>query len=168
MAKKLETPYPATKRGIPWEYKYIYVKGMLTTLLKGFLHQIREEYGGAVALNIYEKLNQRSKRIKKMGHTLKNVFKIEGNDIEAIMNVWEIFYELVGVEAIWLEVTKTIARIKITKCPWSTPDPKDISDWELNFNINVSKTINPKVTVERPTSMSAGDPYCEYIWKIEE
>ena len=168
MVKKLEAPYPATKRGLPWEIKYDYVRGMLTTLLKGFLYAVREKYGGPASLEIYELLEKKFDRLKIMTKHLIDVFKIEGNNIETIMTWWEIFYELVGVEATWLEVTKTIARIKITKCPWSTPDPKDISDWELNFNINVSKTINPEVTVERPKSMCAGDTYCEYIWKIEQ
>ena len=168
MAKKQETPYPATKRGIPCEFKYDYVLGMVTTLLKGFLYSIREKYGGPAALEIYGMLEKRFDRLKKMTNDLKDVFKIEGNDLEAIMTWWEIFYELVGVEATWLEVTKTYSRIKITKCPWSTPDPKDIINWEKNFNTIITKTINPKATVERPKAMCAGDPYCEYIHKIEE
>ena len=168
MAKKLEPPYPATKRGLPWEIKYDYVRGMLTTLLKGFLYTIREKYGGPASLEIYEMLEKRFDRLKNMAKDLKDVFKIEGNAIETIMTWWEIIYEIVGVEATWLEVTKTYSRIKITKCPWSTPDPKDISDWEMIFNSIISKVINPKVTVERPKAMCAGDPYCEYIHKLEE
>jgi len=164
----METPYPATKRGIPWEFKYIYVKGMVTTLFKGFMYVIREKFGAATALELAEKMWKFDDRNKKMAKTLKDVFNIEGNDIKAIMTLWEIFYELVGVEATWLEVTETSTRIKITKCPWSKPDPKDISDWEQIFNTIVSKTINPKVTVERPKAMCAGDPYCEYIHKLKE
>ncbi len=66
-----------------------------------------------------------------------------------------------------LERSKTINRIKVTKCPWKT-EPKDISDWVLIFNNIVNKTINPKATLERPKAMCAGDSYCEYVWKIEE
>lgn len=168
MVKKRETPYPATKRGLPWEIKYNYVRGMLTTLLKGFLFSIREKYGGPAALEIYDMLEKKFDRIKDMSKFLREVFKIEGNDMETIMTWWEVFYELVGVEATWLEVTKTLTRIKITKCPWSTKDPEDINDWELRFNRIVSQTINPKVTVERPKAMCAGDPYCEYIWELEK
>ena len=168
MAKKLETPYPATKRGLPWEIKYNYVRGMLTTLFKGFMHEIREEYGAAGALKIYERFNQRSDRFKKMATTLKNVFNIEGDDIEAIMTWWEIFYELTGMEATWLEVTNTLARVKITRCPWSAPDPKDISSWSIINSRMINRAINPKATLERPKGMCAGDPYCEYVMKIEE
>ena len=168
MVKKRETPYPATKRGLPWEIKYNYVRGMLTTLFKGFMHEIREEYGAAEALKIYERLNQRSNRVKKMGRTLKDVFNIEGSDIDAIMRWWEIFYELVGIEATWLEVTKTYARVKITKCPWSTPDPKDISDWSIINSGMINQALNPKAATERPKGMCAGDPHCEYIFTIEK
>ena len=158
----------AKKMPIPWELKYNYMKGMLTTLFKSVLYEFREKYGAAAALEFVEGVWKREDRVKNMTTTLKEVFKIEGNDIEAIITLWEIFYELVGVEATWLEVTKTYTRIKITKCPWSTPDPKDISDWEMIFNSIISKVINPKVTVERPKAMCAGDPYCEYIHKLEE
>jgi len=168
MAKKLEPPCPATKRGLPLELKYKFVRGMLTTLFKGFMYAIREKYGAATALELAERMWNFDNRVKNMTHTILKVFNIEGNDIEALMTWWEIFYEHVGVEATWLEVTKTYARIKITKCPWSTPDPKDISGWEKIFNSLITKTINPKVTVERPKSMCAGDSYCEYVWKIED
>ena len=168
MAKKLETPYPATKRGLPWELKYKYVRGMGTTLLKGFMRAIRTKFDAATALELYEMVCKMDDRNKKMTMTLKDVFNIEGNDINTIMTWWEIFYELVGVEATWLEMTKTIARLKITECPWSTPDPKDINGWEIIFNSLITKTINPKATVERPKAMCAGDPYCEYVWRIEE
>jgi hypothetical protein len=141
---------------------------MVTTLFKGFMYTIREKFGAETALELAERMWKFDDRNKKMATTLKNVFNIEGNDIEAIMTLWEIFYELVGVEATWLEVTKTYTRIKITKCPWSTPDPKDVSDWEIHFNSIISKFINPKVTVERPKAMCAGDPYCEYIHKLAE
>ncbi len=45
---------------------------------------------------------------------------------------------------------------------------EDISDNSLILLDIIYKTINPKVTVERPKAMCAGDPYCEYVWKLEE
>ena len=168
MAKKLKPPCPATKKGLPWELKYKFVRGQMTTLFKGFMYVIREKFGAATALELAERMWKFDDRNKKMTTTLKDVFNIEGNDINTIMTWWEIFYELVGVEATWLEMTKTIARLKITECPWSTPDPKDINGWEIIFNSLITKTINPKATVERPKAMCAGDPYCEYVWRIEE
>ena len=153
---------------IPWELKYKFVQGMLTTLFKGFMYEIREECGAATALKIYESLNKRDDRIKKMTQTLKDVFKIEGNDAETIAQWNEIYSELTGIEGTWTERSKTISRVKVTKCPFKT-EPKDISGWSPNFLANiVVKTINPKATVERPKAMCAGDPYCEYIYKIEE
>lgn len=102
-----------------------------------------------------------------MTTTLKEVFKIEGNDLEAIFNWYNIFWELMGLEGSRLEQSPTLLRFKITKCAWQT-DPNDISDWVLIFFNIVVKTINPNVTVERPKGMCAGDPYCEYVYKLEE
>jgi hypothetical protein len=168
MAKNSELTYPAPKRGLPWELKFKFAQGQLTTLFKGIMNEIREKYGAAAALEIAEKVWKRENRVKKMVQTLKDVFRIEGNDIGAIQKWWEVYWELVGQEVTILEQSKTFTRSKITKCPWSTPEPKDINDWEKIFNSIVSKTINPKITVERPKAMCAGDPYCEYVWKIEE
>ena len=168
MAEKVEPPYPATKRGLPLEFKYQFVRGQLTTLFKGFMYVIREKFGAATALELAERMWLFDDRVKKMTELILNIFNIEGNDIKALMKWWEIFYEIVGVEATWLEVTKTYARIKITKCPWSTPDPKDISDWDIILPSVINKTINPKATVERLKAMCAGHPNCEYIHKIDE
>jgi len=156
------------KVAIPLELKYNYMKGMVTTLLKGFLYEIREEYGAAAALKLYERLNKRDDRIKKMTTTLKDVFKIEGNDMEAIAKWYDIYLEITGTEITRLELSKTFSR---TRCPmgcaWKTVY-KDISDWILIFFNEIVKTINPKATIERPIGMCEGDPYCEYIIRIEE
>jgi hypothetical protein len=151
---------------IPWELKYKFVRGMLTTLFKGFMYEIRERYGAASALEIHESLNKRDGRIKNTTQTLKNVFKIEGKDCETIREWFDIWWELLGIEFTWLERSKTIARFKVTKCPWKT-GYQDIGDWSFNlFNI-VAKTINPKTIFERPKAMCNGDPHCEYVYKIE-
>jgi len=168
MSKNRETPYPAPKMGLPWELKCKFARGQLTTLFKGVMHLLREKFGAEIALEIAEGFWKYKDRIKNMTNTLKDVFKIEGNDIEAIINWWNIWFEHVGIEATWLEVTKKNARYKVNVCPWSTPDPKDISGWSISFVNIIMKTINPKVTVERPKGMCAGDPYCEYVTKIEE
>jgi rhodanese-related sulfurtransferase len=110
---------------------------------------------------------KRADRVKNMANTLKEVFKIEGNDAEAIAKSREIIWELIGTDHTWLERSKTICRAKITKCAWQT-EPKDISDWPLIYNSIIAKNINPKASVERPKAMCAGDPYCEYIYRIEE
>lgn len=55
----------------------------------------------------------------------------------------------------------------MTKCPWKTKY-KDISDYTFIFAEIASKAINEKVTLERPKAMCEGDPYCEYVYKIEE
>ena len=168
MSKNKETPYPAPKRGLPWELKYKFVRGQMTTLFKGFMYAIREECGAATALKLAEKIWKIDNRVKKMVHTFLNVFKIEGNDLETVGEFWNIYWEITGIEATILEDTKTYSRIKITECPWSTPDPKDISDWCIIWADTVNKSINPKITNERLKGMCAGDPYCEYVTKMEE
>jgi len=85
MAKKMEIPYPAPKRGLPWELKYKFVSGMLTTLFKGFMYVIREKFGAATALELAERMWKFDDRLKNMTNTLKDIFNIEGNDIEALM-----------------------------------------------------------------------------------
>lgn len=44
----------AKKMPIPWELKYNYMKGMLTTLFKSVMYEFRERYGAAAALEFYE------------------------------------------------------------------------------------------------------------------
>ncbi len=154
--------------GLPWELKCKFARGQLTTLFKGVLHLLNERFGSVIALEIAEELWKYKDRIKNMTNTLKDVFKIEGNDIEAIVNWWNLWFEHVGIEATWLEVTSKIARWKINVCPWSTPDPEDISGWCVIFCSVIIKTLNPKATIERPKGMCAGDPYCEHVMRIEE
>ena len=158
MAKKVE---------IPWETKYKFAVGGYHAAIKGLLHLTREKYGADAALEIYERFCKEGDRVKNFTNTILEVFKIEGNDAEAIAKWYDIFYELTGMEGTALEKSETFLRVKVTKCPWKT-DYKDISDWDLNFADMVDKTINPKATVERPKAMCAGDPYCEFVHKIEE
>ena len=153
---------------IPLELKYDFAMRSYTFMLKAWLHVIREEYGAVEALRLYEKVCKIGDRTKSFTNTLLNIFKIEGNDAETIAKWWDIRWELIGGEVTWLERSKTISRIKVTKCPWSTPVPKDISDWDLIYINLVDKTINSKASAERPKGMCAGDPYCEIIHKIEE
>lgn len=168
MAKKLQPPYASPKRGLPWELKYNYVRGQMTTLFKGFLYAIREEYGAAAALKIVEKMWKFKDRVKNMVNTLLNVFEIEGNDVETLSEFWDVYWEIQGTEAIILERSKTSGRAKITKCPWSTPDPKDINIWCEIWVDTVSESINHKISNKRLKGMCAGDPYCEYVLKLEE
>jgi len=156
------------KVAIPWELKYDYMKGMLTTLFKSVMYEFREKYGGVAALEFYQGVWKRNDRVKNMVTTLKDVFKIEGNDIEAITKWFEIWWELQGVEGIIIERSNTINTVRFPKgCEWKT-EPRHISEWQLIFNNIVIKTINPKATVERPKAMCEGDPYCEYVYTIEE
>ena len=157
----------AEKVEIPLETKYKFAVGGYHSVLKGFMHAIREEYGAAAALKLYEKMSKEGDRVKNFANAITTVFKLEGNDAETIAKWQSIFSELTGIEYTWLERSKTLARVKVTKCPWKT-EGKDISDWPLIFLGISHKTINPKATIERPKGMCAGDPYCEYIYKIEE
>ncbi|WP_287583750.1 hypothetical protein [Candidatus Borrarchaeum sp.] len=155
------------KRVIPWELKYKFAMGGWAAYLKAYHYAIREKYGADAALEIYERISTMDDRAKKGTQTLLNIFNLEGNDIETIRKWWEIWWELIGIEGTWLEQSKTCLRNKITKCPYKT-EPKDISDWALIFCDINAKTINPKATCERPKGMCARDPYCEYVWIIEE
>ena len=158
----------AKKMVIPWELKYKWLKGAYTTLFKGWLYAVREEFGADTALKLYEKILKMGDRIKNMTYTLKDVFNIEGNDCETIGKWWEIYNELNGNERQILEMTKTLSRSRYPLgCAWKT-ELEDISDWMLFFCNIVNKTINPKATLERPKAMCAGDSYCEYVIKIEE
>jgi hypothetical protein len=168
MAKKLQTPCAAPKRGIPWELKHDFAMRGYTSGMKGLIYAIREKYGAAVALELYETVTKMGNRAKNFTNTIRTIFKIEGNDAEAIGQIYDIWAELTGQEVIILERSKTVNRSKYTKCPWSTPVPKDISGWTLIWRKAITKTINPKATLERPKAMCAGDSYCEYIVKIEE
>ena len=92
MAKDRETPYQAPKMGLPWELKCKFARGQLTTLFKGIMRLLREKYGPATALELAEGFWRYDDRIPKMTLHLKNIFKIEGNDLEAIINWWNIWF----------------------------------------------------------------------------
>jgi len=152
---------------IPWEVKYKFAVGGYHAVLKGFLEFVRDEYSGDAALKLYEKFCKENDRIKHLTEIILNAFKLEGNDAETMGKWMETWSELTGIESEWLEQSPTSWRSKVTECPWKTKG-KDISDWSLIFTDIVAKTINPKLTVERPKAMCAGDPYCDYIYKMEE
>jgi hypothetical protein len=155
------------KIGIPCEFKYeLALKGW-TSGYKGLLYAIREEYGAAAALKMYERVQHMDDRIKNLTNFIRTVFKIDGNDVETIAKWWDIWGEIVGLESTMLERSKTCLRRKITECPWKV-EYEDIGDYSLIFSNIVVKTINPKATHERVKGMCNGDPYCEYVTKIEE
>ena len=151
----------------PWELKYKYALGAWSTILKGFMYEIRERHGAAEALEIYKMFNKRYDRIKNMTNDIKDAFNIEGNDAETIEKWYDIWWELGGAEFTWFERSKTSVKQRISKRPFKT-DPIDINEWDLIFGNIVVKTINPKATIKRPKGMCAGDPYCEFVSKIEE
>ena len=157
----------AKKVFIPLDFKYDYAIRGYASILKAWLYVTREEYGAAAALKLYEKVCKIDDRVKRLTNSLLTIFKLEGNDAETIAKWFDIWWELCGMEYTWLERSKTIAVAKITKCVWKT-EPKDISDWGLSFLNIKTKTINPKITFQRPKAMCERDPYCEYVWKIEE
>jgi len=157
----------AKKISIPAEFICELAIGGWATTLKGFMYVVREKFDATTALELIERYFKRDDRIKNLTKFIKDVFRIEGNDAEAWAQWWDIWCEIFGIETTWLERSTTVARNKNSKCPWKT-GYKDISDWcEIWTNI-VYTTINPKATLERPKAMCAGDPYCEYVFKLEE
>jgi len=157
----------AKKLVIPWELKAdIRMKGW-ASILKGLMYEIQEEFGALAALKMYERLCKREDRIKNLTNSIIEIFKIEGDDAETISKWWDIYWELTGIEGSTLELSKTFWRCRITKCPFKT-EPKDISKWVLPMINIIAKTINHEVTVERPIGMCEGDPYCEYVYKVED
>lgn len=152
---------------IPWELKYDFAMRGYSSIKRGFLHLIRNKYGAAATLELLEELYRTDDRLKNLTNVILEIFKIKGNDAETIANFLDIWGELCGFESTSIERSKTFYRVKITKCPWKT-QYKDISDWPLIWNDIILKTINPKLTVDRPKKMCAGDPYCEYVYKLEE
>ena len=157
----------AKKVGIPWELKYKFAFKGWESNHKGHLYALREKYGAAAALEIFEKFCKMGDRIKNLTNALLKIFKIEGNDAETIGKWYDIWFELCGNEYTRPEQSKTINRYKVTKCPWKT-EHKELSYWNFAFLNIVVKTINPKATVERPKGMCSGDPFCEYVTRIEE
>jgi len=157
----------AKKISIPLELKYDFAMRGYASFVAGILHAIREKYGSAEALEMYERALTIGDRIKILINRLLTIFKIEGNDAEAIAKWWDIWFELCGIEVTWLERESLNVRGKVTKCPWKI-ELRELSDRCSIFNNLVIKTINPKATFERPKGMCAGDPYCEFVTKIEE
>ncbi len=166
MAKKLETPCPFPRRGIPWEFRYDYAMGGWNSLQQRYLYVIREIYGASAVLDVFEMVCTMEDRVQKLTNAIRTIFNLSGKDCATIGEVFDIWDEFMKIESTLLERSQIINRRKVTKCPWKT-EPRDISAWSLPFFNIVGKTINPKVTVERPKGMCAGDPYCEYIWKLE-
>jgi len=152
---------------IPWELKYKFALGGWASILKGFFYAIRKKYSATAALETYEIVARMDDRVKNMTKTILNVFKLDGNDIETISKWFDIWHALTGMESTTLELSNTLVRARITKCPFKM-EAIDLSDWDLKFFTGlVTKTINPKATVEQPKNMCAGDPYCEFVIKIE-
>ena len=155
------------KISIPLELKYDFAIRGYASFVARILHAIREKYGSAEALEIYERTCKMGDSIMNLTNRLLTIFKIEGNDAEAIANCLNIWYELCGYEVTWLEMSRAIFRNKVTKCPWKI-ELRELSDRCSIFNNIVIKTINPKATFEQPKGMCAGDTYCESVVKIED
>ncbi len=155
------------KVSIPLELKLDYLERAYRSLFKGVLYAIREKYGAAEAIDIFERLWKMDDRVKNLTNILIKIFKLERNDAETMAKWYEIWHELNGFEYTWLERSKTIARYKVTQCPFK-PAYKDLSDFCLIYANIVNKTINQKATVERLKGMCAGDSYCEFIHRVEE
>ncbi|MFX1520174.1 MAG: hypothetical protein ACFFCD_09675 [Promethearchaeota archaeon] len=157
----------AMKFVIPLELKFDFALGGWTSLFKGIMYAIREKYGASAVLEIFERAWKMDDRLKDFTNVILKIFKIEENDMEAITKWFDIWGEVVGQERTIIELSKTFSRVRASKCPWKTK-PKDISEWCNIFTNIVYNTINPKATFEKPKSMCAGDPYCEFVSKIEE
>ena len=151
---------------LPWELKYDWAMRGWASNHRGFLYALREKYGAVAALEIFEKV-QKGDRVKTLTDTIRTVFNIEGNDAVSIGQVLDLWDELTRTEYTTLERSPTINRRKVTQCPFKT-GYEDIGDWSLTFFDLMGKIINPKAILERPKGMCAGDPYCEYIWKLDE
>jgi hypothetical protein len=163
----LEEENMVKKIGIPCEFKLQLVMTAYSTMLKGFVYEIRERFDAATALELLQSFFNRDDRVKNLTNFIKKVFKIEGNDVESISKWFEIWSEITGSENIILETSKTFGRNRIIKCPFKM-GYKDLSDWCVNWIAIIYETLNPKATIEAIKLMCAGDPYCEFVSKIEE
>ena len=155
------------KMVIPWELKADFRLRGYAGVFKAFMYAIREKYGAAAAIEIKEMIDKMDDRTRNLTNTILTIFKIEGNDAEAIGKFWDVYCELSGIEYSWLVRSKTCYRSEVTKCPWKT-EFKDLFGWNLLFQDIIVKTINPKATAELPIAMCKGDSHCEYVYKIEE
>ena len=163
----LEEETMAKKIGIPCEFKFQLIFTAYSTMLKGFMYEIRERFDAATALELLQSFFNRDDRVKNLTNFIKKVFKIEGNDVESIYKWLDIWLEICGFEYDRLEQSKTFGRNRITKCPFKM-GYKDLSDWCVNWNAIIYETLNQKATIEAIKQMCAGDPYCEFVSKIEE
>ena len=152
---------------IPWKLKHDFALRGWGTNHRGHLYALREIYGAKEALEMYERFCQMGDRAKNLTNRIREIFKIKGNDVETWAQWWNIYFELVGIDYTILEQSKTLWRAKITKCPWKT-EHKDISKWDLILPTMIATCINPKGIADWAKSRCAGDPYCEYVFKIEE
>ena len=98
----------ATKMGIPCEFKYELAMKGWASMLAGFLYVIRDEFGATTALRLIETLFKRDDRVKNLTNFIKNVFKIEGNDIEAINKWFDIYHELSEPESVLQELHRVL------------------------------------------------------------
>jgi hypothetical protein len=166
MVEKLDTPCAAPKRGLPAELKFDYALGGWTDVHKGLLHTLRQKYGAKASLEVFERVCNMNDNVKNLTRAFQTVFNLLGNDCETIGQVLDVWDEFTGTESTILERSKTTNRRKVTSCPWKVGD-NDFSTWFLPFFNIITATINPLATLERPKAMCAGDPYCEYIWKLK-
>jgi len=165
--RKLETPCAAPRRGIPWELKYNFAMRNFTDFAKGYVHANRDKYGPTAALEIFDMHCKEGDRVKNLSKLIQKIFNLNGNDAVTIGEVIDVWDEICGYENIIIERSETINRRKVTKCPW-TVKYKDVGNYAWYFKDQMGKGVNPKATLEMPKKMCAGDPYCDYIWRIEE
>ena len=167
MVMKLETPCAAPKRGIPWDLKYNFAMKGFEDFFRGLMYAIREKYGAAVTLEIFDRWVNDGDRVKDLTNNLRTIFDLKGNDCVTIGEVLDVWDEVCGYESFVIERSPTIYRRKVTKCPW-TVKYKDVGNYAWYFKDQMGKGVNPKATLEMPKKMCAGDSYCDYIWRIEE
>ena len=157
----------AKKLAIPWELKHDWAMRGWASSHRGYLYANRKKYGPAAALDLFERAQKIDERVKNFANAILTIFNLKGNDCETIGEILDIWDELTGTEAGLLKRSKIINRRKVTKCPLET-GYEDISDWSLFFFDIMGKIVNPKVILERPKGMCAGDSYCEYVWRLQE
>jgi hypothetical protein len=77
-----------------------------------------------------------------------------------------------GFETVEASAEKTVLRS--TKCPWwSRAQEMGISEdmcslGDPAWSDALAKSLNPKVTVRLTKAMPRGDPYCEWVYELEE
>lgn len=157
----------AKKVVIPWELKHDWAMRGWASSHRGYLYATRKKHGPAAALELFERAQKIDERVKNFANAILTIFNLKGNDCETIGEVLDIWDELTGTEASVLKRSKIINRRKVTQCPLET-GYEDVSDWAVIWMNIIDDVINPKGIFERPKSMCAGDPYCEYVYRFEE